>query len=165
MLADLLGLQCDRGQAAALQGAEVEQEPDAAGAAGPGMPEVHACEPAAAQLDPALLTDLAAARLPGRLPVRFHDAAWNRPAGLVSRLQNEQAARSVEDEGAGGYRNPRQRRVLGCTYSRRATVAYHATHGMAPGGAGTAGGAGRERLVSFVFRARGGGGQRGPARR
>ena len=40
-------------------------------------------------------------RLPGRLPVCLHDAAGNGPAGLVRRLQDEQSARPVENEGAG----------------------------------------------------------------
>jgi hypothetical protein len=88
VLADLLGLHSDRGQPAVLEGAAVEQEPDAAGAARPGTPEVHACVTAVAQLDPALLTDLAPARLPGRLPVCLHDAAGNCPARLIGRLQN-----------------------------------------------------------------------------
>ena len=42
VLADFFDLYRDRGQAAVLEGAAVEQEPDAAGVVRPGTPEVHA---------------------------------------------------------------------------------------------------------------------------
>jgi len=61
-----------------------------------GDPEAH------------LFEDLSAARLPGRLTVGLHDAAGDRPAGLVRRLGDEEATSAVEEESARRGRDPGQ---------------------------------------------------------
>src|SRR6516162_11293206 len=104
--------------------AAVEQVPDSARTAGFRPAEIHAGQPAAMHFDATLFAHLAAACLPGRLPVRFHDATRDRPAGLVSRLEDQQPARPVEDERPGRYRDGRQIFVPG----GRISIARHDSH-------------------------------------
>src|SRR6516164_10913906 len=104
--------------------AAVEQEPDATRTAGFRPAEIHAGQPAAVHLDAALFAHLAAACLPGRLPVRFHDATRDRPAGLVCRLEDQQPACPVEDERPGRYRDGRETLLPGV----RITIICHESH-------------------------------------
>src|SRR5580693_1387730 len=101
---DLLRLQLDSGQGRVVSWPAVEQEPDAAGVSRTAGAEVGAGQPAAVHLDAALLAHLPTARVPWRLPVRFHDAARYRPARLVGRLEDQQPPCLVEDQCPGGHR-------------------------------------------------------------
>jgi len=62
--------------------------------------------------DAAFSGDFAPARLPGRFPVGFHDAAGDRPARLIGRLQDEQPAGPVDNQRPGRNRDRRNSRNL-----------------------------------------------------
>jgi len=119
MLADLLSLQHDGAEAGTAQCAAVEKEPQAAWPARPGPPEVHAGEAAGPHLQAAFLPHLPPAGIPWCLAVGLHDAAGDRPPGLVSRLQYQQPARPVEDQRSGGCGDGREEPQLGFVSARR----------------------------------------------
>src|SRR5690349_12251361 len=98
MLVDLIGLQPDRLQLAVAEGAAVKQEPQAAGTVGSWPSEVDAHEPAASDLEPALLSRLALTSLPWRLAAVVDLPAGDRPALLVVRSEDQQPAGLVEDQ-------------------------------------------------------------------
>src|SRR5262245_53565857 len=84
---DLLGLEDYGGEGRVAQRAAIEQEADAAGTALRWQPEVRADQAAGGDVESAFLANLALACLPGRLSVGFHDAARDRPARLIGRLE------------------------------------------------------------------------------
>ena len=111
VLGDLLRLHHDPGEAGVAERAAVEQVPDTARFARARAAEVHARQPgrvARADVEAAFFGHLTPARVPGRLPVGLHDAAGNRPAGLVGGLQDQQPACPVEDERTRGNRDGRE---------------------------------------------------------
>src|SRR5215469_4276542 len=125
VLGDLLGLDHDPGQAGVAERAAVEQVPDAARFPRAGAAEVHAGQPAGGDGEAALLGHLALARFPRRLPVRLHDAAWDRPAGLVGGLQDQQPASPVEDQRARGHRDGGEAELIGGAVVGGAVVGGH----------------------------------------
>src|SRR5439155_27001307 len=87
-------------------GPAVEDESQPAWAVCPCWPEVDANEQAACEREPAFFPCLAPAGLPRPL-VRLDLAAWDRPALLVGRLQDQQPLALVADQCAGGGRESR----------------------------------------------------------
>ena len=105
-----------------LEHTAVEQEAHATRSTLAWPKEVDAREPPGIDLDPALLASLAPAGLPRCLSVGFHLPTRDRPTRFVSRLQYEQPAGRVENQGAGRCRDPRDL-VLRLFHQANATAA------------------------------------------
>jgi hypothetical protein len=107
MLVDFVVLESYRAELAVGKGAAVKQEPDAARPGWFRSQEVNTHQPAASDVQCALLQDLAPAGLPRGLSGGVDLTAGNRPPLLVIGFQNQQPTSSVEDQGAGRARDPR----------------------------------------------------------
>jgi hypothetical protein len=128
VLGDLLGLHHDPGQVGVAERAAVEQIPDASRFVRAGAAEVHVRQPgpvARADVEATFFGHLTPAGVPGRLPVGFHHAAGNRPAGLVGGLEDQQPTCLVEDERTRGNRDAREAGLQSGLVRRGTVVGDH----------------------------------------
>ena len=106
-LGDLLRLDDHRVQHGVVEDTAVEEEAHTTWTARPGVQEVHAHEPADADVEAALLLGLAATSMPRGL-ANLDNTARNRPTALVRRLQDQQSvlvATYERTSGSGDGRN------------------------------------------------------------